>query len=324
MTGPRWISAALAAAVLLAPGSAATAGEPSGPEKGAASATVSGVTVTAPQKADPLADATTQSIRGHLPVSAFSGQYPRFHRDICVKVLGLPPPYGDFIAKRILDVAAEAHAPIAKAADCTPNIHVIFTSKPQALLDDVAKHNAVMLGFHFQAQLKRLTSFERPIQAWYMTDTVDARGTSWLDGVNPAPVDTTDFVGPFQDNRASNGPDGRAGSRLGEDLSAGIVHSLVIADANIVANRKVDTIADYVAVLALARWQGLERCNTTPTILNLLADGCDSEDRPEAATVADLALLKALYTVDPRELGSQQRATIASAIRKSITAASQK
>jgi hypothetical protein len=51
-----------------------------------------------------------------------------------------------------------------------------------------------------------------------------------------------------------------------------------------------------------------------------MADGCDAEDRLEAATPADLALLAGLYTANVRESGSQQRATIASAIRKATSA----
>ena len=58
-------------------------------------------------------------------------------------------------------------------------------------------------------------------------------------------------------------------------MSAEVVHSLIIADANKVADEKIGAVADYIAVLALARWQGLERCNAIPTILNLMADGCD-------------------------------------------------
>ena len=88
-----------------------------------------------------------------------------------------------------------------------------------------------------------------------------------------------------------------------------MVHSLIIADANKVAGEKIEVVADYVAVLALAKWQGLEKCNAVPTILNLMADDC--ADRPETVTETDLALLSGLYAVDPRELGSQQRATIA-------------
>jgi hypothetical protein len=51
-----------------------------------------------------------------------------------------------------------------------------------------------------------------------------------------------------------------------------------------------------------------------------MADGCEGE-APEAATSSDLALLTGLYSVDPRESGAQQRATIASAIRRAGDAA---
>ena len=95
-------------------------------------------------------------------------------------------------------------------------------------------------------------------------------------------------------------PMGRAGSRLGNDMSSELVHSLILADANKVAGEKIDAVADYIAVLALSRWQGLERCSGLATILNLMADDCDPEDRPEAATPADLALLTGLYAVNPR------------------------
>jgi hypothetical protein len=45
-----------------------------------------------------------------------------------------------------------------------------------------------------------------------------------------------------------------------------------------------------------------------------MADSC-ADEAPDAATDSDLALLKALYTVNPRETGSQQRASIADRMR---------
>jgi hypothetical protein len=169
------------------------------------------------------------------------------------------------------------------------------------------------MGFHFPAQLKKLTSVNRPIQAWYVTRTRDTTGNSWIEVDNPCPVNVGDTVsGPCGDR-----PVGRAGSRLSNDMSAEVVHSLILADANKVAGEKIDAVADYIAVLALAKWQGLERCNTVPTILNLMADGC-AEDRPEAVTSADLGLLAGLYSVDPREFGAQQRMTIASRIESEL------
>jgi hypothetical protein len=296
-----WMGLGGAALVMAASTGAASAHAPPGAEPPAPSSTVSGVTVTAPEKPNPLVDPTTQFVRQHLPASTFSEQYPRFRDAICVKVQGLPPEFDAFVARRIGEIAAQVHAPVAKAANCQPNVHVIFSPQPQALLADIAKRKDILLGFYWnESNLKRLATFNRPIGGWYVTRTRGQSGESRLEIHDP-----TDYLNPRV---------GRAGSRLSNGMSTEVVHSLILADANKVAGEKIDAVADYIAVLALAKWQGLERCNATPTILNLMAEGC--ADRPEAATSADLALLAGLYSVDPRELGSQQRATIASAIRK--------
>jgi hypothetical protein len=292
-------SAVLAAmAVFLAAPAWATQ---SGPAP-APDATVSGVTVEAAKKPNPLVDPTTQFVREHLPQSTFSEQFPRFRDPICVRVTGLPQQFDDFIANRIVEIARQVQAPVADPAGCAANIHVIFTPDPQALVSDIGKRKDILLGFYWNsANLKRLATFKGAVGAWYVTATRDQFGESRLEKHDP-----TDYLNPRV---------GRAGSRLSNGMSTELEHTLVVADANKVAGEKIDAIADYIAVLALAKWQGLERCNATPTILNLMAEGC-AATAPEAATPQDLALLKGLYSVDPREAGSQQRATIASAIRK--------
>lgn len=279
----------------------ATAASAHAPPAAMPAPTVSGVTVTAPPKPNPLVNPESQFVRSHLPESQ-SDQLARFRDGVCVKVIGLPPEFDAFVAKRVVELAREVKAPVAKGADCAPNIHVIFSPEPQAQLDDIAKRKDILIGFRFPAQFKPMTTFDRPIQSWYVTRIRDTRGASWLEVDTLCPLDP--LIGPCGER-----PNGRAGSRLGNDMSAEVVHSLILADANKVAGEKIDSVADYIAVLALAKWQGLERCNAIPTILNLMAEGC--ADPPAAATSADLALLTGLYSVDPRELGSQQRATIA-------------
>jgi hypothetical protein len=305
MAQVRWMPAILAGVALFAATSAgATGGKPPSASQASPAPEVSGVTVTPAPKPNPLIDPASQFVRLHLPES-LSGQYPRFRDPICVRVVGLPPEFAAFVAKRVVHVALQVKAPVAKAADCLPNVNVIFTPRPQAQLDDIAKRRDILMGFHFPSQLKTLTSVNRPIQAWYVTRTRDTTGASWIEVDNNCPINVGDTVsGPCGDR-----PVGRAGSRLGNDMSAEVVHSLILADTNKVAGEKIDAVADYIAVLALAKWQELERCNTVPTILNLMADGC--AEPPEAITSADLGLLIGLYSVDPREFGSQQRMSIA-------------
>ena len=304
------VLAAAAAVALSAAGSALATGAP--PVGAAAPGNVSGVTVTPAPKANPLVDPTREFVREHLPESPFSEQYPRFHDPICVKVQGLPDEFDAFIAKRIVEVANQVHAPVAKAAGCTPNIHVIFSATPQAQLMDIAKRRDILIGYQFWPQFQRLSKFTHPIEARYVTRSVGDNGKSQLDVFDPDRYDPAVGKEP---------PAGRAGSRLGNGMSAEIVHSLILADANKVADEKIGAVADYVAVLALARWQGLERCNAIQSILNLMAPGCDPASAPEAATPADFGLLTGLYSVLPREPGEQQRAVIASALRKANDAA---
>jgi hypothetical protein len=275
---------------------------PAGP-----SSTVSGVTVTAPEKPDPLVDKATRFVQQRLSTSRFE-QYARFRDPVCVKVVGLPDKFDDFIAQRIVEVARRVNAPVDPRRGCAPNVNVIFSAQPQAQLADISRRRDILFGFHFQAEMKRLSTFSRPIQAWYVTRTEDTDGARVLELNDPHPYDS--------DSGKAPGAKGRAGSRLGADMSSELVHSLIIADANKVAGERIEAVADYIAVLTLSRWRDLERCSGMPTILNLMADGCDAGDRPEAATPGDLALLSGLYAVNPRETGALQRASIASAVRR--------
>jgi hypothetical protein len=243
-----------------------------------------------------------QFVRSHLPTSR-NEQYARFRDPVCVKVQGLPVEFDAFVAKRVVELAKTVKAPVDPSPTCTPNVNVIFSTQPQRQLSDIAKRRDILFGFYWRTNLAKISTFTRPIQSWYLTRTIDTHGKDVLELVDPRPFDP--------DSGKMPALTGRAGSRLGNDMSSELVHSLIIADANKVSGEKIGAVADYIAVLALSRWQGLERCNSIPTILNLMADGCDGTAPPEAATDDDIGLLTGLYAVAPREAGPLQRASIA-------------
>jgi hypothetical protein len=303
------------AAALIAAGAAAKQTPPVSSKPAPPESTISGVTVEGPAKPNPLVDRTTEFVRQRLPTSRFE-QYARFHDPICVKVIGLPGEYDAFIAKRVVAMAREVKAPVAEAATCVPNVNVIFSATPQTQLTDIARRRDVLFGFYFKADAKQTFTFRRPIQSWYLTRAVGTDGRVILELNDTAPCQGTGLPGAPPCDLKAPPLTGRAGSRLGNDMSSELVHALIIADANKVSGQPIGAVADYIAVLALSRWQGLERCTGLPTILNLMADGCDAEDRPEAAAPADIALLTGLYQVNAREAGTLQRAEIADLMRK--------
>jgi len=270
---------------------------------------VSGVTVVGAKK-DPVVNTASQFVRSHLPESTFTQQYPRFHEAVCVKVQGLPPEFNAFITKRVSEVAASVSAPVAQSANCRPNVHIIFDQAPQELLTDIAKRKDILLGFYWNdRQLKEISTFKRSIGSWYVTRILDQSDVSRLEIHDPAA-----HLDP---------PHGRAGSRFGSDMRSDLMHTLIVADSKKLADAKIGAVADYIAVLALAKWQGVEKCNAMPTILNLMADGCEADMIPETATAADIGLLKGLYTAADRVSGSQQRMQIASRIEAELKKASE-
>ena len=318
----RWRGTSLAAVALLAAGAVtARASAPAADPKSVAS--LPGVTVTA-KKSPPVVSSASEFVRQRMPASPSTGQYPRFREPICIAVQGMPDAFNSFIRDRVIKLAHEVNAPVSTFWGCTPNVQVIFTDQPQRLLTNIGRKREEVLGFHYQSQFKKLTTFDRPIQSWYVTRSRDPRGRNYLDVGHPALQGDIDPKTAMYGGGSALGGDslhGTAGSRLGADLSSDIAFALIIGDRNQVSNAKIGPVADYIALLALARWQGLEHCNAAvPTILNLMADACQ-DDPPQTVTAYDLSLLKALYLVNPRETGSQQRMEIADRMVKAAAEA---
>ena len=67
-------------------------------------------------------------------------------------------------------------------ASCKPNIEVVFTTTPQALLDNIRKGEPVFLGYHDNgSQADEMAKVTHAIQSWYTTATDDMRGRPEVD-----------------------------------------------------------------------------------------------------------------------------------------------
>jgi hypothetical protein len=248
--------------------------------------------------------------------TAVTGKMARWEHRICPLVVGQNAHYAAFITQHIKYVALAADAPVNTDASCDPNIEIVFTATPQALLDSVAKENPLFLGyFTSEAQKNALAVMTRPIQAWYATETTDIKGRHWADvdrqrgygnrignlagpanGVadvlNNSPGQKLEGLPPFYAS---------LGTRTNDGIHTGFRHILIVVDSTKLAGQEIVPLSDYIAMLALTQINSLAACQELPSIVNRLVTGCHPAD---SLTLYDLAYLQGLYHMTTGRGGS--------------------
>lgn len=246
-----------------------------------------------------------------------TGKIARWESGICPVTLGQPPALASLVTDRVRDIAASVGAPVDANPSCTPNIQIVFTTASQALLDDVLAHAPDYLGYAETSALReKLATITRPIQAWYTTETLD------LDGMRK--VDTAQHRGGgiWMPNFTALGMPGTVanrdpiwlpdatyarvtGNHVNNGVRSGFNHVLIVVDSGKLVGRKFNPLGDYIAMLALTQLSSPDACQELPSIVNILAAGCDSAI--DGMTVTDLAYLRGLYKMDAdKNLVSEQ------------------
>ena len=265
---------ALATAVLLAAGGLQAWAETTAPPES--------VTVTGTK----LREEFHKFLRGFVAPSKATGKLARWERHICPLVVGQNTHFAAFITQRIKFVALAAGAPVSAEASCAPNIEVVFTTTPQALLDNVRKHDVFFLGYaESNAQLDKLATVTRPVQAWYMTESEDANGHRFVD---------SDIISAANDGALFEPVHYAAGSsRINDGIKTGFNHILTVVDSTKLAGQNLVPLADYISMLALTQINSLDACQQLTSVVNILAADCDHSGT--GLTRYDMAYLQGLY-----------------------------
>lgn len=249
-------------------------------------------------------------IKSYTAPSPASGKIARWHGGICPGVAGLPPAWAGAVAARLRDVATQIGAPVA-GKDCRINIDIVFTKNPQTLLDGVRQTKPFLLGYHDLAREKDLATVRYPVQAWYLTQTVDAKGGVYVDEKLHTEFSSIHFTAAHVE--------AWSGTHLADDKRSEILHVLVVVDLGKVDGIRLSAVIDDVAMMALAQTAAFDACQPVASIANLTAPGCDGL-KTDALSGNDLAYLKALYSIEPRDSLIQQRSQMAQAMKKSLEA----
>jgi hypothetical protein len=224
-------------------------------------------------------------------------QLTRWIDPVCPVVRNPPPGFDQFISARIKAIAASVGAPSKEP--CRPNIEIIFTAQPQTVMDGVAEHDPILLGYHFVHGKRDAAKVTQPIQAWYVTATTNGMQT-------------------YTDDPYHGTPGGAAGSRLSHGLQSVFSHILILANTDKIAGYPVGPIADYIAMLALSQAKAEDNCTEFSSIMDLMSSDCADADKPASLTFADKAYLEGLYAMKPTLIGSLQRSSISEHMVRSL------
>ena len=256
------------------------------------------VVVTATRNLDPgtlgrLSDQFVESRTDLTPIK----QVARWRAPVCPAVQGLPPAFNKFVSDRIKAVAVKIGAPVDPSCS-KPNVEVMFTPETQKMANSVAEKSPWLFGTRLTPTAMHIATVSHPIQAWYVTATIDPSGQQRTD-------DPSDPAGVMGNNRKIDG------SRLGAKKTSVFENVLIVADAAKLAGHDVGTVADYIALLALSQVVPSDGCAALPSVADTMAASCGAQSAPDSITDADIAFLKGLYATQGDVLGSTERADVA-------------
>jgi hypothetical protein len=245
----------------------------------------------------------SQFIDQHAATNRKTGQYMRDDiGPVCPATFGMPDAFNKFVTDRVLAVAKLIGAEAGVPGTCKPNVEILFTGEPGVVVKNLSdRTHGGILGSHYVHETRQLLEITHPVQAWYVTGTrmttasIEPVTSVGGDGV----VKPTDDKTPSVDDMYRKAPARiSTGSLIPGRRVSSIMNVLIVADANKVAGQEIGPITDYIAMLALSEPRSLDDCNTLPSILDLMSDGCNGREKPKGLTDSDIAYLKGLYVAD--------------------------
>ncbi|OAI44334.1 hypothetical protein AYO42_00885 [Rhizomicrobium sp. SCGC AG-212-E05] len=280
------------------------------------------VTVTGAREA-----AISKFISSRAAATRMTGKIARWRVPICPVVYGIPQAYADFTIRQVREVGTSIGAPVDADENCRGNIQIVFTTAPQALLDNIRLKYRYYLGYHDNTrQADAMTRLKRPIHAFYTTTTTDMRGNRQLDSSRTTGI-KIDLPGVVMGGGGNPLPSGGqmvtlnlpgasamsvTGSRFMSDgLSSDFANIVMVVDSEKVKDLDMGALSDNIAMLALSQPLDFDICQDLPSIANLMiSPACHPANTPTALSVHDLAYLQGLYKSQIDGAGRMQKAQI--------------
>jgi hypothetical protein len=214
----------------------------------------------------------------------------RWEDAVCPMVVGMIRPAGEFVLRRLSELARESGVPLAKENCKHPNLFIIVAKNPETFLKLWWRRQPRMYntgrGIY---PVRRFIEKSRPIRVWYNVGT--SNYSNEISGLLAASVDaglgTVDYP-------IIREPSSGASYRLKFPAVREIGSAIVVIDPAQVEQLNIRQFADYIAMVSFVEINQDADLGANSTILNLFATS--SAAAPLEMTRWDKALLRALYT----------------------------
>jgi hypothetical protein len=214
----------------------------------------------------------------------------RWEAAVCPMVVGMTRPAGEFVLRRLSEMARESGVPLAKENCKHPNLFVIVATNPETFLKLWWRRQPRMYNTGPGiAPVRRFIEKSRPIRVWYNIGS--GALANEISGLLTASVDaglgTVDYP-------IVRGPSTGASTLLKFPVVRSIGSAIVVIDPAQVDQLNIGQFADYIAMVSFVEVNQDADLGANSTILNLFATS--SAAAPLEMTRWDKALLRALYT----------------------------
>jgi hypothetical protein len=264
----------------------------------------------------PLKSVTVESVRDRAALERQVDQFVagvaarpeaeslvRWGTPICPLMGGLPREQAEFVLTRISQIAAAVGAPVAPIGrDCAPNLYIVATDQPDALLKAWRKRDARLFGSGSGPSIRRFLESSKPVRVWYNADLTTGDGL-------PMSEDMGELVQGA--GGSSSGANTQAFAGIATNLHAKatflqwnevrqLQSAIVIVDKRQLRDVNVAQLVDYIAMVSLSEVRQDADVGTAGTILTLFSRPTQS-GMPSGLSKYDEAYLRAMYHTDQRD-----------------------
>ena len=244
-----------------------------------------------------------------------SGETPaaRWVDPVCPAVTGLLESAERFAVARIRRIAEAAGVPVAPEP-CVRNIVVSFTPDGAGLARAISRREPRRTAELPRAARDEILTGAAPIRWLYTTELRgrDGRQQTMGTGGEAQPMGSDSGAG----SAAASGGLMQFDSSIVSTLSQRVITSaIVIVDQDEVMGRRLDSLADYAALVALAEIRAPD-ASPAGSILGMFA----APEPAPSLTAQDTAFLRALYRMPLDREARQHRGVLVSQVADALTA----